>query len=331
MNTSHPRFTRRAVSRGIAAAGLTGLVVRPRTFAQTPAAEGWEFTDFRDVTVSLPEMPTRVVAQTTSAASLWDFGIKVVGFYGPNDEESDRDFLQIGKMDVSTMTYLGDWGTLDTELLVATEPDIYVDLYRGGEFLWYLPDQATADQVEEISPTIGINANGVPFMDTLHEFERLAVALGADVEGPEIAEGKTNLTEAEATFKSAIAGKEGLKVLAISTDATGGAYLWNGNWLNDMQYLQSLGMTAVDVGVGDDMPTLQISMEQLGNYPADVYLLDDRESPDVLSGQPIWESMPAVKAGQVGTWYSSVLYSYRSLAEVLNLYAAVLAEAEPVV
>lgn len=329
MDASRSRFTRRAVARGISAAGLTGFVIRPRALAQTPAIEGWEFTDFREVTVSLPSVPTRIAAQTTSAASLWDFGIEVLGFFGPNDAGTDFEFPQIGDMDVDSMTYLGDWGELDLEKLVESGAEIYVDLYRGGESLWYLGDVATEERVLAICPTIGVNANGIPFMETVEEFEHLAVSLGVDPEGQEIVDAKAALAEAEGAFKAAIDGKGEIKVVAISMGTDGNAYLWNGNWLSDMQYLRDLGISLVDVGVADDVPNALVSVEQLGNYHADVYLVDSRETLDAYLANPVWNSLPAVQAGQVGWWYSSVLYSYQSLAEVLHLYSEVLTTAEP--
>lgn len=314
MNRLLSRCNRRSVSKGIAAAGFSGLIgssVASHTVAQTPASspseDGWEFTDFRDVTVSFPAVPTRIVAQTTSAASLWDFGVEVVGFFGPNDADTDFEFPQVGNMDVQPMAYLGDWGTLDLEKLVDVEPDFYVDLYRGGDTLWYLGDTATEQLVEDICPTIGINAKGAPFMETVQGFEDLAVALGIDPNGATLLDAKAELAEAEDAFRAAIADKGDLKVVAISMGTDGNAYLWNGNWLNDFQYMQDLGLTTVDVDVADDFPNALVSIEQLGNYPADVYLVDSRETLDAYNASPVWNTLPAVQAGQIGWWYSSVL------------------------
>ena len=295
------KLTRREFSHALGFAAVASPLVGGRALAQTPeaspAASGWSFTDFRDVTVELDETPTRVVAQTTSAASLWDFGVECVGFFGPNDYGTDFQFTQVGRMDVPSMTQFGDWGELDLEGLVATDADIYVDLFRGGETLWYLGDAETEERVRQICPTIGIDANGVPFLDTVQEFERLAVALGAEPEGDAIAESKAALAEAEALFKESLAGKEALKVVPISLNPDGSAVLWNGNWLSDLQYMQDLGMTTVDVGVADDVPNLAISVEQLGEYPADVYLVDSRESLEDYEAVAIWNTLPAVQAG----------------------------------
>ena len=79
-------------------AGLaaTALGIRPGFALQaTPAATppvpngvqpdgSWSFTDDRGVTLTSPAVPSRIVAQTSAAAALYDFGVQVVGIYGPS-------------------------------------------------------------------------------------------------------------------------------------------------------------------------------------------------------------------------------------------------------
>lgn len=326
------RINRRRLSNGFAVSTVASFLKSPGSFAQTPSpvAETWSFTDFRGESASLPSTPTRVVAQTTSAASLKDFGIEVAGFFGPNDYGTDFEFSQVGDMAVPQIEHIGDWGELDIEKLISLDAELYIDLFRGGDALWYLADVETENLVREVCPTIGVNANGVPFMETLQEFERLAIALGADESGPDLVDGKAALADAEEAFRTSIEGKQDMKVVAISLNGDGSAVLWNSNWLSDLQYMQDLGMTAVDVGAGDDVPNIQVSIEQLGEYPADVYLVDSRESLDAYDAIPLWKTLPAVKAGQVGWWYSSVLFSYKSLAKVLHLNSETLAKSQPV-
>src|SRR4051812_42919727 len=44
----------------------------------------WVFTDDRGITVTLPGMPKRIIADVNVAAALWDFGVRPVGLFGWN-------------------------------------------------------------------------------------------------------------------------------------------------------------------------------------------------------------------------------------------------------
>lgn len=327
---------RRIVGSGLAlgtGGSLAQVIARGAGAQSTPVASpaaGWTFTDDRGVTVNLPQTPTRVIAQTSSAASLWDFGFEVIGFFGPNDPDNEAGFPQVGDMDVERIPNLGDYGALDFEKVIEVDPDLYVDLDRGGGTLWYLDEDSQAT-LEDICPTIGLNAQAISVMDIIKRYEDLAVAFGVDPASDLITSARETHAAAEAAFQEATAATPGLKVLTISSGDDGTAYIWNPNWLPDLIYLTSLGFTAVDPGVGPDEPNLQISFELLGNYPADVILVDVREELSSYDGNVVWENLPAVKAGQVGRWYAAFPYTYQKLAEVLNLTSETLAAATPVV
>ncbi|HWK82059.1 MAG TPA: hypothetical protein VNP95_14895, partial [Thermomicrobiales bacterium] len=257
---------RRAIGSGLAIGGGIALsqAIGRGAGAQTPAASpaaspaagAWSFTDDRGITVSLPARPTRVVAQTSSAASLWDFGFEVVGFYGPNDPDNTAGFPQVGDMDVARIPNLGDYGALDLEKVVALDPELYVDLDRGGDTLWYLDADSQA-AIEQICPTIGINADGVSVVDIVKRYDDLAVALGVDPASETIASAKETFAASEAAFKETVAAHSGLKVLTVSSGEDGTAYIWNPNWLPDLIYFTSLGFTGVGAGVDDRTPNAQ--------------------------------------------------------------------------
>ncbi|MGN6032784.1 MAG: ABC transporter substrate-binding protein [Thermomicrobiales bacterium] len=313
-----------AIGRG---AGAQTPVASP---AASPADGAWSFTDDRGITVTLPERPTSVIAQTSSAASLWDFGFEVIGFFGPNDPDNTAGFPQVGDMDVTRLPNVGDYGALDLEKVVALRPELYVDLDRGGDTLWYLDADSQA-AIEQICPTIGINADGVSVIDIVKRYDDLAVALGVDPASETIATAKATFAASETAFTETVAAHGGLKVLTVSSGADGTVYIWNPNWLPDLIYFTSLGFTGVEAGVDDNTPNAQVSMETLGDYPADVILVDVREDMSAFEGNAIWESLPAVQAGQVGRWYAAFPYSYQKLARVLDLTGETLAAAKPVV
>lgn len=331
---------RHAVATGFAVGAGVALsqAVRRNVDAQAPAsspaassvADGWSFTDDRGVTISLPERPTRVIAQTSSAATLWDFGIEVVGFLGPNDADNKAGFPQVGDMDVSQISNIGDYGTLDLEQAIALDPQLYVDLDRGGDTLWYLDADSQA-ALEKFCPTVGLNADGVSVITIVQRYEDLAVALGADPEGTSLVAAKEAFAASEAAFTGALARNPGLRVLTVSSDTDGSVVIWNPNWLPDLLYFTEMGFIGVDVGVDAATPNAHVSIETLGTFAADVILFDARDDLEAMDGNPVWQSLPAVRAGQVGRWYAAFPYSWQKLGNVLDLTTETLAAAKPIV
>lgn len=284
----------------------------------TPGSGGWSFTDDRGVTVSLPKPPERIVAQTTSAAVLWDFGIRPVGVYGPTD-------FQAGDIDFDQVELIGDYGTLDLEKLIALKPDLYVDLTPDGAGLWYLTEEELK-QVEAIVPTLGLSMQGVSVIKQIGRFEEFVASLGVDVDSPELTAIKGDFTAAETELKEAIAGNPGLSVVVVSPSPDT-LYVASPSFMIDLWYLRDLGLDIVDPDVGDYWDLL--SWEQANKYPADLILVDARfiDTLDELPTIGTWELLPAVKASQIGPWYAGAPYSYVQLTPILKELAGIVRDA----
>ncbi|HEU0164302.1 MAG TPA: ABC transporter substrate-binding protein [Thermomicrobiales bacterium] len=330
-------YSRRAV---VAASASLGALAAGtgRGIAQTPVASpaaspvtrdgAWSFIDDRGVTSSLPEVPMKIIAQTSSAAALWDFGIEPVGFFGPVDPDNPTGFAQVGSIDLAKSENLGDYGDLDLEKVVALGAQLYVDLDRGGGTLWYL-DADAQKKLEAICATVGLKAYEVSVLDIVKRYGDLAFSLGVDPATPDLVAATATHATAEAAFKDAVAAADGLKVVAISGGPDAGSvYIWNGEMIPDLIYFRDLGMDYIDINAEAGASNLQIALEQIGEYPADLILFDFRDDISVLSGNPVWESLPAVKAGQVGLWYGAFPYSYQELSRVLDLMTAQVAKAK---
>ena len=338
-----PLFSRRHLLTTGSAFAATTLISRvsaqeTATPVASPVAGGlqpdgtWRFTDDRGIVVEADALPTRVIAQTTAAAALWDFGIRPVGIFGPSRLADGTPDLQAGNLDLDTVEVLGDYGAFDLEKAIALQADLYVDVDRGNGQLWYVPADLEAQLLERF-PTIDIIAANVPVTTTIEHFEALATALGADQSAPAVADAKSAWQTAEAGFKDALAAKPGLKMLAVST-GDNQAYVWNPPVLGDLRYYQSLGATFV-VPENPSESTLFnseiMSWEQFGTYgmQADLILVDQREDLSLYADIDIWNSMPAVRAGQVGTWYGVFPFSYKGLGDTLNRMIEQVEKADP--
>lgn len=295
----------------------------PNAAAGEPAPQDagpWEFTDDRGITISLPERPVRIVAQSTAAAALWDLGIRPVGVFGPQRRADGSNDPEIGNVDLSTVESVGEqWGELDLEKLAALRPDIIVTTMWQPPDLWYITEDVAA-KVEAIAPTVGIHVADRPISQSIARFEELAQALGADLQAPAIVAARQRFEQASAELKAAIAEKPGLKVLfgAGSLDT-----LWvvNPPPYADLRYFQELGLEIV-VPENPDQFWEALSWEQALKYPADLILYDVRSHvvpPDQLAEKvPTWNQHPAVKAGQVGPWHATAAHSYAGFAAIME-------------
>lgn len=304
----------------------------------TPATgAGWSLTDGRGITVERDAMPVNVVAQTISGASLWDFGVRVKGIFGDAIREDGTPDPQTGEMDLDTVEVLGTWASgLDLEAVIAVDAELFVDVGRAADgALWSIaPDVEAA--LLEICPTFSIKVNGASTIESIARFEELAASLGGDLDSPANVEARAVFADAEAAFKEAIAAKPGLKVLMLTGDPATNAYFVspaNGG---------GIGLYALECGLDivepeePDPANLNVfesaSWEELGKYPADLILYDSRQDPNLLfPDDPIWLSLPAVQAGQVGIWHSTFPYSYQKLNVVLAEMTARIDAAEIVI
>ena len=75
----------------------------------------------------------------------------------------------------------------------------------------------------------------------------------------------------------------------------------------------------------------EMSWEQFGKYgaQADLILVDQRDDGSILADIEIWNSLPAVQAGQVGIWYGVFPFSYKGLGDTLNRMIEQVRNADP--
>jgi iron complex transport system substrate-binding protein len=274
--------------------------------------------------VTLPQRPTRIVAQSTAAVSLAQFGVPIAGHFGSEDPRQSIAFPDESTIDLDSWEFLGPWGEFDLEAAIATGAELYVDLYRGeGDQLWGLGTPEVQESVAAVIPVIGVNTFDATPPETIARFEALAEALGIDLAADEQVAARQAHADAEAAFVAAVEATPGLTVLGVTGDPTTSAYVLNPVLLGDLQYFASLGLEFV-VPENPDPAQLNLfetlAWEELGRYPADVVIYDSRFDPP--TGDPIWDSLPAVQAGQVGTWYASLGYSWPELTRYLQTLTA---------
>ena len=176
---------------------------------------GWTFTDDRDVTHTLDEVPDSIAAQSTIAGGLWEYGVDVDGVFGPLRRADGEPDPAIGLADPDDFTSLGEVeGEIDMEALAALQPDIIVAPMWGPDTYWGIAADAV-DELEQIAPIVGIRVDERPMDEPLARVGELAATFGDEPAG-EVDAARTEFDDASGAMSDALAAKPGLTVLAAS-------------------------------------------------------------------------------------------------------------------
>lgn len=275
----------------------------------------WEFTDDRGTKATSDSRPTKIVAQISAAATLWDFGLRPVGTFG----EANASEILKGNVDAKALTWVGQtWGDFNIEKLAALQPDLLVAPMQNKGQLWYVPDEA-AGKIEPLCPTVGINQYEVPVDKVIDRFAELAVSLGADLTASQAA--KSEFQAASTALSQAAKAKSDLRVAFVSGNKDN-LYLGNAKIFSDLAYLQNQGVAFVQPSVPADQPHWEVlSWEQAGKYPIDVLLYDSRNASYFttdLAKYPTVANLPAIKANQAVAWNPETPSTWAAFAPVLR-------------
>ncbi|MEW6475963.1 MAG: ABC transporter substrate-binding protein [Actinomycetota bacterium] len=317
-----------------------GRTPEPVAASGTEDTSTWSFTDDLGVTVTRDSRPTRIVAQVSAAATLYDYGIKPVGVFGPTvrkdgtPENLAGDLAQLGNLP----SVGSAWGEFNLEQLAALKPDLivtmsYEESLENAKYdpYWFVPKDSL-EKIKGIAPIVAIRLRGEPLDHTVERFAELAKALGADMDGGANAAARSRFNEARDDFAKAIADKPGLTALFVA-GYTESFYVANPEVAVDVAWFRELGLQVPDVAVADGEFWEVLSWEQAGRHAADVIFNDIRGQSltveEMKKGQPTFANLPAVKAGQVGRWHFESPYSYESVADVLADMTTTIRAANP--
>lgn len=315
-----------------ATGGLAAAAALAGCGDDTPAGSssgsgGWEFTDDRGTKITRDKQPAKIVAYVSSAAALWDFGVRPIGVFGPQKTESGEKELQAGNIDLSKVTSLGNaWDDFDVEKFIGLSPDLLVTGLTGTKptDLWAITEE-TGPKVEKVAPILALSEYKVSLPKVIARYEELAKALGADVDSSEVKSAKDEFQAASDELSATAKEKAGLKVLVLYADKDN-VYIAKPEFFADLAYYKELGLDIVEGGGTDDYWET-LSWEQVGKYPADLILTDTRTfalSKQQMAEFPTWNAVPAVAAGQLGDWSAEPRFNYTLAAPVIrDLTAAV--------
>jgi iron complex transport system substrate-binding protein len=283
--------------------------------SDAPAGGGsWEFTDDRNKAVTRDARPTKVVAQISAAAALWDLGVRPIGTFG---EATGASEALHGNVDTSAVTWVGQtWGEFNVEKLASLNPDLLVAPMQQKDQLWYVPEEA-ASKIEALCPTVGISYVGVPIDKVIDRYADLAGALGADVP----ATAKKDFDSAVAALASVVRAKSDLRVV-FASGSKENLYLGNPAMFADLLFLKNQGLNLITPKFDAKEPHWEVlSWEQADKYPVDVVLYDVRNPSFFttdLAKYPTLAKLPAVGARQVLSWNPETPTSWAAFAPAVR-------------
>ena len=278
----------------------------------------WKIVSGNGTTVSTTTTPTRIIAQSDTAASLLAYGIKPVGIFG---NENPKDNKNLKGYDLSGIAILGaEWGEVDVEKAATLKPDLIVSDYWPAEKAYggfEAGVNAKSKKLADLAPVVG-GSQGNSIVTLLEFYQRLARSLGADVDDTS---DEAAFDKAVIGFKAATAAKKGLTALAVSP-AKDLLYVAVPKLAPELRDFQRWGLGVITPRDPDPkFPYWEnLSWENADKYQPDLLLVDDRSYPANLNeakNQPTWDSIGAAKAGAVVPWPCYWIHSYKTYAEQL--------------
>jgi iron complex transport system substrate-binding protein len=295
--------------------------------APTLAAAGpWTYTDSTGQTVTMEQVPTRIIASQDAAAGLIPLGIRPVGIYA-DGPVADAKALQ--GLDLTGIEIIGQvWGEVDIEKAAALQPDVIIAEYWPLDTAWS-GGETVIEPLKALAPVTGVS-NGDSILKLIEDYETLAASLGADLSQADIAAEKARFEASQAAFKSAVAAKPNLTALAVWAGADA-LYVAAPPGAAELMDFKNWGLNLLEPEVADDRGYWEtLSWEQADKYQPDLILVDNRSPATIETAraQPTWTLMKAAAAGAVTDWPAFWLRNYGAYASALDKLTAAINAAD---
>jgi iron complex transport system substrate-binding protein len=273
------------------------------------------------LTIDLDRPAERIAADFYSAAGLAQYGITPVAVFGFGQNESPGQ-----SFDSEGVKVVGTDMELDLEALAVAEPDIMVAYgnEQGDGWTWW--DDKVKNQVTELVEFVPVKLGGQTPDQMFAQYSAIAKALGKETETGEIVKKRRAYDDARKRIRT-ITEKNGSLTVLLANFSSELNYTSKQSGIADM--LSEDGLNLVGPDSTDDSSWAEVSWEKMPDYPADVLLVHDASAD--FEDNPVYKRLPAVKAGQLGTWDDKRAYSYEGYAKWLSELADVLDGANEIV
>jgi iron complex transport system substrate-binding protein len=312
---------RRVLATGVAAA-LTALA---GCGSGAQSASGWTFVDDRKHTIRLSKRPTRIVAYTTAAAALYDWGVTPVAVFG----DAPRDDPVLARLPWERVQIVGSvYGEIDVEQMRSLKADLVVSRWYpppAASPLFGFKDLAQQRMIGAQVPIVGINSHVIATRQ-IARFGDLARALGANTKSGRTAQARAAFVSAEQNLSRIARRQSDLRIIAVSGDQTT-MYVSKVIDSGDLTFYAERGVPLVSAKTSD-LYWDRFPWKKAAKYSADGILYDMRHNVLPLSDAkaiPAFAELPAVRAHQVGAWRADPPPSYQAYTSRMDQMAKTIA------
>jgi iron complex transport system substrate-binding protein len=315
-------LTRRQVLAGLGA----GAMVLVGCSSGEQNAAGWTFVDDRKQTVRLRHRPTRIVAYTTAAAALHQWGITPVGVFGdsPVEDNALRGFPWKKSAVVGSV-----YGEIDVEALRSVKAELIVSRWfplPTDSPLFGFKDLKQQKAIGSQVPIVGFNGSAIA-TEPIDRFGDLVRALGVNTRSGTIAQARAEFGTAEANLSGVARQKSNLRIIAVSGDQNT-MFVAKVASSSDLGFYAQRGVPLVSAETSAPYWD-ELRWEQAGKYPADGILYDARTITLPLASAklfPPFAALPAVQSNQIATWRTDVSASYPAYTAAMIELATTIAD-----
>jgi iron complex transport system substrate-binding protein len=288
-------------------------------------AAAWTFVDDQKQTVRLPRRPTRIVAYTTAAAALHQWGVTPVGVFGDNPREDP--VLAGFPWDESAV--IGSvYGEIDGAMLRSLKAELIVSMWYpppADSPLFGFKDLAQQKRIGSRVPVVGLNGRVIATKQ-IDRFGDLARALRSDRMDSAIVRARAAFLRAAARLSEIARRKSNLRIIAVSGDQST-MYVAKLVDLGDLAFYRRRGVPLVSAKTSDTYWD-RFAWDHADKYPADGILYDARSIFLPLrqaKAIPAFAALPAVRANQIARWHVNPPPSYQAYTAAMNDLATTIA------
>jgi iron complex transport system substrate-binding protein len=308
-------LTRRHLLAAGVATGATWLV---GCGSERQRAAGWIFVDDRKQTVRLSKRPIRIVAYTSAAAALHQWGVTPVGVFG----DSPREDPALAGFPWDKSELIGSvYGEIDIAKLLTLKAELIVSRWYpppADSPLFGFKDLAQQNRIGSRVPIVGLNGKTIA-TEQINRFGDLVRALGVDTNARAIAGARVAFDGAAERLSRIARRKSDLRIIAVSGDQST-MYVAKLVDAGDLSFYKQLGVPLVSARTPDNYWD-RFGWEHAGKYPADGILYDARSIFLLLrlaKAIPAFAALPAVRANQTARWQVDPPPSYKAYTDAMN-------------
>ena len=286
---------------------------------------GWTFVDDRGQIVRLPRRPTRVVAYTTAAAALYEWGVTPVGVFG-DDPQEDR--VLAGFPWRQSQVVGSVYGEIDVATLRAVGAQLIVSQWYpppADAPLFGFKDLAQEKEIAAQVPIVALSGR-LSALTQIDRFGDLAHALGSDTTAGALVRARALFDGAAARLSGIARRTSDLRIIAVSGDES---YMFVAKVaaFGDLSLYRRLGVPLVSAE--SSYPYWdQFRWSHAAKYRADGIMYDARSlflPSSVAKEIPTFAALPAVRANQIAPWPVDPPPSYQAFAATMNELATAIA------